>query len=196
MVPQEFRFSLPAWTSEALDVTGGPWTTDDDQMELAIALAAQNIRHGTGGPFAAAVFTAAGDLVAVGVNRVEPQRAAVAHAEIVAIALAGQAAGSFDLGVLGPTTLVTTTEPCAMCYGAVPWSGVTRLVCGARDEDARRIGFDEGHKPADWVAGLSARGIEVRRDVRRPQAIALLQGYAAGGGHIYNPGLRPDQEGA
>jgi hypothetical protein len=34
-------------------------------------------------------------------------------------------------------------------FGAVPWSGVRRLACGARDEDASDIGFDEGPKMAD-----------------------------------------------
>ena len=39
----------------------------------------------------------------------------------------------------------------AMCAGAVPWSDVRRLVCAARDEDARRILFDEGNERPDWV---------------------------------------------
>ena len=40
--------------------------------------------------------------------------------------------------------MVASTQPCAMCLGATPWSGIRRLVCGARDEDAEEIGFDEG----------------------------------------------------
>lgn len=188
MIPQELRLTLPTWTSALLAERSGPWPSADDQMELVLQLAARNIAQGTGGPFGAAVFTDDGGLVAVGVNRVQPERAAVAHAEILAIALAGQAAGSFDLAALGTTTLVTSTEPCAMCSGAVAWSGVRRLVCGARDEDARRIGFDEGHKPHDWQAGLAERGIDVLTDVRRPEAVALLEDYARTGGHIYNAG--------
>jgi tRNA(Arg) A34 adenosine deaminase TadA len=155
-------------------------------MELVLALAEANVAHRTGGPFAAAVYTGDGVLAAVGVNRVEPLRAAVAHAEVVAIALAGQAAGSYHLGRLGAATLVASTEPCAMCFGAVPWAGVARLVCGARDADARRIGFDEGDKPRDWAAALRRRGIEVVRDVLRDRAVQVLEGYARQGGTIYN----------
>jgi len=75
-----------------------------------------------------------------------------------------------------------------MCFGAVPWSGVTRLVCGARDEDARSIGFDEGPKLANWVEALEQRGITVVRDVLREQAANVLREYADTGGTIYNPG--------
>jgi tRNA(Arg) A34 adenosine deaminase TadA len=182
----ELRLRLPDWTAGLLRAAAGPWSSPEAQMDLVLALAAENIRRRTGGPFAAAVFGADGRLVAVGVNRVEPERAAVAHAEIMAIALAGQALDHFDLGRQGPTTLTTSTEPCAMCHGAIPWSGVTRLVCGAADVDARRIGFDEGHKPVDWVEGLARRGIEVVRHVRRDEAAALLEEYARSGGTIYN----------
>ena len=73
---------------------------------------------------------------------------------------------------------------CAL--GATLWSGVTRLVCGARAEDAEAIGFDEGPKLPDWAAQLEARGIEVIRDVERGYAAAVLQEYAAGGGPVYN----------
>jgi tRNA(Arg) A34 adenosine deaminase TadA len=84
--------------------------------------------------------------------------------------------------------LVATTEPCAMCFGAVPWSGVQQLVCGARDEDARAIGFDEGPKLPDWVSALNSRGIAVQRDVLREEATAVLREYVAAGGVVYNAG--------
>ena len=97
-------------------------------------------------------------------------------------------AGIFDLGGEGlpPYELVASTEPCAMCFGAIPWSGVRRLVCGAREEDARRIGFDEGPKTSDWVAALEQRGISVARDVYRDEAAAVLRYYVESGGMIYN----------
>jgi predicted metal-dependent phosphoesterase TrpH len=61
-------------------------------------------------------------------------------------------------------------------------------VCGARDEDARRIGFDEGDKPTNWIANLERRGIEVVRDVARAEATSVLEDYAKSGGMIYNGG--------
>jgi tRNA(Arg) A34 adenosine deaminase TadA len=72
------------------------------------------------------------------------------------------------------------------CFGATTWSGVRRLVCGARDEDARAIGFDEGPKLPDWVGALEERGISVVRDTCRDEAAAVLRDYAESGGLIYN----------
>jgi tRNA(Arg) A34 adenosine deaminase TadA len=123
-----------------------------------------------------------------GVNVVVPSNCSVAHAEVLAIVAAQQAVGHYDLGAEGMPAceLVTSTEPCAMCLGAVVWSGVRSLVCGAREEDATSVGFDEGPKPADWAAALAARGIAVTRDVLRDESAAVLRQYAESGGPIYN----------
>lgn len=180
----EIVITLPDWIGDlAPPVDQSP----AGRMRFVLALAERNVAEGTGGPFGAAVFSDEG-LVASGVNLVVPSRVAIAHAEATAIALAGQRVGSFDLHGLA---LVTSSEPCVMCFGATWWSGVTQLVCGARDADVRRIGFDEGPKRPDWVETLTARGIEVIRDVMRAEAVTSLQTYAAGGGLIYNGG-KPD----
>jgi len=109
-------------------------------MRLAIALARENVERQTGGPFGAAVFDEKGHLVAPGVNVVVTGNCSILHAEMVAIALAQKKLARYDIGDEGRShyTLAASTEPCAMCFGAIPWSGVTRLECGARDEDARR----------------------------------------------------------
>ncbi len=158
-------------------------------MRFVLGLAEQNVVCGTGGPFAAAVFAGARfALVAVGVNIVLAARSSIAHAEMVALTMAQQRLGSHDLALTGRghCELVTSVEPCAMCLGAIPWSGVRRLVCGARDGDARAIGFDEGQKPRRWVEGLRERGVEVVRDVLRGESAALLETYRRRGGAIYN----------
>jgi tRNA(Arg) A34 adenosine deaminase TadA len=180
-------FALPAWVDEVTD--GRLFPHPEDQVLFAIDLARRNVAADTGGPFGAAVFEIqSGRLVAAGVNLVVPTNNAVAHAEIVAIALAGQAVGSFDLGAEGlpGMVLACSCEPCAMCFGAVPWSGVRRLLTGARDSDARAIGFDEGPKMSDWRAQLEARGIEVIVDVERSAGAKVLADYGAAGGLVYN----------
>lgn len=187
-----FPISLPDWTSEHIANGQPTFATDEERMRLVIGLARENVVRGTGGPFGAAVFDAGGRLIAPGVNGVLRCNCCVAHAEILAIALAQQSVGRYDLSGGGndDTTLATSTEPCAMCLGAVVWSGVTRLVCGARDEDARAVGFDEGPKPSDWPQALEQRGIHVVRDVLRNEASDVLRNYAANGGEIYNPSRR------
>jgi tRNA(Arg) A34 adenosine deaminase TadA len=184
-LPLVLRIALPDWVPAVVadhHATASP----EDRMRLVLDLARSNIADG-GGPFAAAIFRAdTAELVSVGLNRVVASHAAIAHAEVVAIALAGQRLGRFDLAAAGPIELVTSCEPCAMCLGAVPWAGVTRVLAGARDEDARAVGFDEGDKPTDWATDLRARGIEVVIDVLREPAAAVLRAYVDGGGHVYN----------
>ncbi|MBN2313303.1 MAG: nucleoside deaminase [Sedimentisphaerales bacterium] len=185
----EVILHLPDWIERFLANSDLLYSTAEERMQLAIKLAQLNIQHRTGGPFGAGIFERqTGRLIAVGVNRVEPLNCSIAHAEMMAIAIAQRLIGSYDLSNVADTAyeLVTSTEPCAMCLGAIPWSGVRSVVCGARDEDARAIGFEEGAKPSNWVKSLEDRGISVRRDVLREQAKAVLLEYREGGGLIYN----------
>jgi tRNA(Arg) A34 adenosine deaminase TadA len=180
------HIEIPDWLVPPVD--SGPSAMPDiaDRMHFVIRLSRQNIEHRTGGPFAAAIFErGSGRLIAPGVNLVTSSNLSIAHAEIMAITLAQQAMGTRDLSAC---ELVTSCEPCAMCFGAVPWCGVTRLVCGARSEDAARAGFDEGEKASDWAGALARRGIEVVRDVCRAEAAAVLADYTAQGGEMYNGG--------
>jgi len=181
---------LPSWTERFLGETGEVFPSVEDRMGLVVELSRQNVERKTGGPFGAAVFDHEGRLIAPGVNMVVPTNCSILHAEIVALALAQNVLGRYDIGDAGRLCydLVASTEPCAMCFGAVPWSGVSRLICGARDEDARDVGFDEGPKLPNWVAELRSRGITVLRDVLRAEAVAVLHKYAAAGGPIYNAG--------
>ncbi len=186
----EITIALPPWLLRELDGVSGAdaFKSAEERMAFVIELSRKNVVNG-GGPFAAAVFDAgSGHLIAAGVNMVMRSGLSIAHAEIVALAQAQAVLGGFDLGGEGMPVceLASSTEPCAMCFGAVPWSGVRSLVCGARDEDARSVGFDEGAKREDWVECLKARGIAVRRDVLRESAAAVLREYAATGGQVYN----------
>ncbi len=190
MILSPFTFRLPEWVHDFLIRQPSAFPTSKDRMRLVIGLARQNIAHDAmAGPFGAAIFDVAGDLTAVGVNLVIPANCSVLHAEITALIMAQQMLGRYDISDGGRRDfeLVSSSEPCAMCFGAIPWSGVRRLVCGARAEDAAAVGFDEGPKPADWIGALADRGIGVTRDVLRFEAASVLKDYAAGGGLIYNP---------
>ncbi len=174
---------LPSWVA---DITPPSSRGDDDVMRYVLDLARANVEHGTGGPFACVIMSDAGEILGVGVNLVEQERCSVFHAEIVAIMNASDCVHSWDLGTETGATLYTSAEPCAMCMGAIPWSGVHRVVIAARDEDVRVIGFDEGAKPSDWINVYQRRGISVRRDVLREESIAVLRAYAERGGLLYN----------
>lgn len=183
------QLELPDWVGEFCAQWQEGFATDETRAAFTVALSRENVERGTGGPFAAAVFdVACGMLIAPGVNLVVPTCCSAAHAEMVAISIAQQIMETHNLGASGfpALDLVTSTEPCAMCMGAIPWSGIRRLVCCARGEDAEAIGMDEGVKPADWPTAMATRGIIVKRDVCRATAVAVLKDYATGGGPIYN----------
>ena len=186
--PREIRFQLPAWLDEHVRAYA-PTTDAQAQMRLVVATARHNVLQATGGPFAAAVFAAdSGALVALGVNLVITQGLSFLHAEMVALALAQRRLDTYDLGRAGlpPHRLVSSVEPCSMCLGAIPWSGIREVITGASDADARAIGFDEGYKPDDWQGMLEQRGIRVSSGILREEARAVLQLYRQRGGHIYS----------
>ena len=179
---------LPGWVDDFL-TEDRVYPTVEDRMRLAIELSLSNIHHGSGGPFGAAIFEReTGRLLAPGLNLVTSLGCSVLHAEMVAILVAPSVIGDFVLG--GPAhplyELVASTQPCALCLGATPWSGVSHLVCGAREEDAEEIGFDEGGKPADGIRSLEERGSTVERDILRDEATSVLREYVEKDGEIYN----------
>ncbi len=183
----DVTLELPGWVRDFV-AWDRPYVGDDERMRLVVALSAENVRRGTGGPFAAAIFDAGGRVVGVGVNLVERLGSAAAHAEVLAIMLAQRRAGSYTLRAPGlpRMELVSSCAPCAMCLGAVLWSGVRRLVFGALRDDALAIGFEEGPVFPESIAYLRERGIEVVPGLLREEAQAVLQEYARTGGRIYN----------
>jgi tRNA(Arg) A34 adenosine deaminase TadA len=58
-------------------------------------------------------------------NAVKPKGDPTQHAELVACALAANLASDAELRA---STLYTSTEPCAMCAGAIYWTGIGRVV--------------------------------------------------------------------
>ena len=189
MAPSKIEFQLPDWLSDFTASHHQTVASAEERMQIAIELARLNIEHHTGGPFGAAIFDMEShELVSAGVNIVIPSNCSMAHAEMVAISLAQQKLGTFDLGAKGLPRfeLVTSSEPCAMCFGALPWSGIRHLVCGAKAEDARAIGFDEGPIHPQWIDELKKRGITVDIDILRHEAKRVLDQYAESEGVIYN----------
>ena len=187
--PSHIDIVLPDWVNEFAERYQAS-TEPSAQMAFVLAAAHKNIQLKTGGPFAAAIFNIEdGELISLGVNLVTTQGLSILHAEMVAIAIAQRRLQTYDLSQASQTMrLVSSTEPCAMCLGAIPWSGVREVCTGARDEDARAIGFDEGAKPQNWVGSLNERGISVSTDILHQEARDILAFYQETEGTIYSPG--------
>lgn len=183
----EFHLRLPDWLIQHLNSPRPRLISDEEKMSWVIELSRLNIDN-DGGPFGAAVFNSSTQqLISIGVNLVIPSNCSVMHAEIVALILAQQQLGQnlHQSQSEHHYELFSTAEPCAMCMGAIPWAGISRLICGARDEDARKIGFDEGDKPEKWVENYAKRNISVVRDLCRDEAVQVLDQYAHQQGTIY-----------
>ncbi len=186
---RELRIVSPPFVDEVLRAARAPLCDDQAKMALALALARRNMSEG-GGPFAALVLRGT-ELVAAGVNRVLDTGLSIAHAEILALCFAERALGTCEGRLPEGLTLVTTTEPCCQCFGAIYWSGLSELLSGATSADAEAIGFDEGPKPSDWELALGRRGTRVKTAILRGEARQLLCDYSEAGGPIYGAEPRP-----
>jgi tRNA(Arg) A34 adenosine deaminase TadA len=178
----------PEWIHETITF-GTRYGTDHDRMRLAIELARQNVVRGTGGPFGAAIFErSTGALLSVGVNSVVRLNNSALHAEMLAIMMAEHRLGSYTLAGSSSESyeLVSSCDPCAMCLGAVLWSGVRRMVTGADRDDATALSFEEGPVFPQSYVYLQERGVEITRSVLRQEAAAVLELYRRQGGQIYN----------
>ena len=126
-----------------------------------------------------------GAVVGIGANLVVSQNCSLLHAEVVALMVAQAGIGSYTLDV-GEYHLVSSSEPCVQCLGAVHWAGLRRLVCGAPVEAAQAAGFEEGPRAADWKEQLGQRGVAVRDAVLAEEASEVLREYRRRGGAVYN----------
>jgi tRNA(adenine34) deaminase len=137
-------------------------------MQHALALARR--AEALGEVPVGAVVVRDGVVLGEGWNRPITDHDPTAHAEIVALRAAAQAAGNYRLP---GSTLYVTLEPCLMCTGAMVHARVERLVFGAYDAKRGAAGsqFDAFTAP-----GLNHR-VEVTGGVLAEECAALLQAF-------------------
>lgn len=119
---------------------------DERYMKRAISLAANNAKH----PFAAVLADKTG-VVAGGWNR--SVHNPTWHGEMDAINKCAASHPRIDWTTL---TLYTTAEPCAMCQGAVAWSGIRRVVFGSSIPFLKKLNWWAIDVRAEEIARLSA----------------------------------------
>ncbi|MCQ8103859.1 nucleoside deaminase [Methylomonas sp. SURF-2] len=109
-----------------------------DFLRQAVELACDNVTGG-GGPFGALVVKD-NRIIASSGNRVTPNLDPTAHAEIMAIRLACQYLGDFQLtGCI----LYSSCEPCPMCLGAIYWARPQAVYFACNRFAAAAAGFDD-----------------------------------------------------
>ena len=101
--------------------------------------ARKGVEAGHGGPFGA-VIVYQGEIIASAHNEVLSTYDPTAHAEIRAIRIASEKLKRFHLD---GCTLYCTGEPCPMCFSAIHWAHLDRVVYCNTKADAAAIGFDD-----------------------------------------------------
>jgi tRNA(Arg) A34 adenosine deaminase TadA len=109
--------------------------TDFAHLRRAIALAHSAREHGNH-PFGALLVSAGGEVLLEAENTVVTESDCTGHAETNLVRFASQ---RFDRPTLAGSTLYTSTEPCAMCAGAIHWSGVGRVVFALAEDRLYRL---------------------------------------------------------
>ncbi len=129
---------------------------DARHLSRAIELARQ-ARAGGNHPFGALLVDARDDVVLEAENTVTTENDCTNHAELNLVRAAGH---RLDPTSLDGCTLYTSTEPCAMCAGAIYWSGIGRVVFALSTEALAAIvdGEDGGSMLAVSCRDVLDRG--------------------------------------
>lgn len=151
---------------------------DLEYLRKAIHLAAQAREHGNH-PFGAVLVDAQGILLLEAENSVITAHDCTGHAETNLVRKAGAA---YPADVLAGCTLYTSTEPCAMCAGAIYWSGVGRVVYALSEAGLLQLvahlpGGDFLNLPCREVFARGGREVEVLGPLLEGEARKVHAGF-------------------
>ncbi|HSI36292.1 MAG TPA: nucleoside deaminase [Tepidisphaeraceae bacterium] len=149
---------------------------DDAQfMRLAIDACRRGIEAGQS-PFGAVIVSPAGDVVSVEHNVVWRTTDPTAHAEVAAIRAACGTLRTIDLT---GHTIYSTTEPCPMCFAAIHWAKLARIVYGASIADAQSAGFSELTISNTQMRRIGGSPVEIAGGVLAAESAALFAEWLA-----------------
>ena len=146
-------------------------------LREAIALSKSAVANGDE-PFGS-LLVKDGKIILRAENSVFTGRDMTNHAELNLIKLAAQ---HYDAEALADCRLYTSTEPCAMCSGAIYWSGIGRVVFALSEVAlATMVEEEEGvpplHLPCREVFARGGRAIVVDGPVDLASAAEVHQGF-------------------
>ena len=152
--------------------------TEIEHLKLSISIA-WHARENGNHPFGAVLVDEHNQVVLQAENTVVTGRDSTGHAETNLVRLATQ---QFSPQQLIHYTLYSSTEPCAMCAGAIYWSQIGRVVYALSEIDLYAIiGASQEHLllPCREVFAHSKRHIEVQGPISslEIEARAVHQGF-------------------
>ena len=122
-------------------------------MREVFAIARRARAHGNRA-FGAMLVAGNGAVLAVAENSQITEEQVLAHAEMN---LLRRAVLDFTPDVLATATMYSSAEPCAMCAGAMFWSGVGRLVFGLSGDRLHELSGFPPHMPVASARDVLAR---------------------------------------
>jgi tRNA(Arg) A34 adenosine deaminase TadA len=149
---------------------------DRDHLRSAIALAAEARASGNH-PFGAVMVAADGAILVRARNTVAAD-GPTGHAELNAV----RAAAHLPAETLAAASLYSSTEPCAMCAGAIYWAGIGRLVYAQAETTLLTLtGADPGNPtlslPCRQVLAAGQRPVEIVGPDLEDEASAVHAGF-------------------
>lgn len=153
---------------------------DKEVMRLVIEKTKEGILKGQS-PFGACIVKD-GKIISIEHNTVWAECDPTAHAEINAIRSASKKLNTIDLS---GCIIYSTTEPCPMCFSAIHWAKIKKIVFGTRIEDAKRYGFNELPISNEKMRELSNNGVEIVGDVLREENLELFELWKKNNGKAY-----------
>ena len=164
-------------------------------MQQVIEITRQGIEKGNW-PFGASVVKD-GELFTIAHNRVVQAKDPTAHAEANAIRLACEKLGTFDLS---GCEIVASCAPCPMCFSAIYWSGIRRVVYGAYPPDYALLGFTSFLITPERMAETGKVEMLLEGGLLRDENRALFElyyqkygKYILDGNHQRHPVHHPDR---
>ncbi len=144
--------------------------SDEKFMRLAIAKAREGLKKGQT-PFGACMVKN-GEVISCVHNVVWQTADITAHAEVHAIREACKKLNRVDLS---GCTIYSTCEPCPMCFSAIHWAKISRIVFGARIGDAQQGGFNELSISNEEMKRLGHSPVEIVADFMRAENLAVFE---------------------
>jgi tRNA(Arg) A34 adenosine deaminase TadA len=153
---------------------GASIMNDEDYLRAAFAKAREGMEKGDT-PFGACIVKD-WNVLASTHNQVWGRTDITAHAEIIAIREACRKLGVIDLA---GAVLYSSCEPCPMCFSAAHWANISRIVFGARIEDAQSAGFRELVIPNEHMKLLGRSAMDITGPLLQEEARQLFRDWSA-----------------
>ncbi len=145
---------------------------DTDFMRDCFGLAAEAVSNGDH-PFGALLVND-GEVVLTAVNTVHSDNDETRHAEINLVSEAGR---RFSAEEVARCTLYTSTEPCAMCTGAIYAAGIPRIVFGCSATALYELVGSDLSIPSRDILALGSRTTAVEGPTLEEEGMQLHRAY-------------------